>query len=163
MRKLVFVVSMSLLLLGACKKKEEAKTEAPKTTDVTSETKPAETKPAETKPAETKPAETKPVEAAAGDEAKFVATMENLGKTVADAGKDCDKLAANIKKFAAENKGTLEAMKKWEAGQTPEQKKALDEKYKPQMDAMMKNMMGGMEACAENKAVEAAFKELPLE
>src|SRR5687767_14733878 len=147
--------------LSACKKKkEEAKTDPAKPADPAM--KPAD--PAGTtpdKPAD-KPADP-PAAGGAIDEAKAVATMENLGKVFAAAGKDCKKLATVIKKLAYMNKDKLIAMKDWEAKQTPEQKKAMEERYKPQMEAMMKNMMGAMQACAEDKDVEAAMKELPLE
>ena len=145
------IALFSMALLFGCKKKEEK-----------TETKPAET--TETKPPEAaKPAEGTPPAAGAPDDAqKYVDLMVNFGKLFAANAKDCTKLAGEIKKYVADNRATFEALKKREAGMTPEQKKAEDEKYKPQMEQFMKDMTPAMENCKTNKDVEAAMKEVPL-
>ena len=145
MRTFAIALCSFALLAGACKKKEEAK---------------KDDKAAETKPGEApKPAEGAP----GGDDAqKYVDLMVNFGKIFAADGKDCAKLATDVKKYAADNKASFEAMKKREDAMTPEQRKAEDEKYKPQMDQFMKDMQPAMEACKDNKDVEAAMKDVPM-
>ena len=145
------IALFSMALMVGCKKKEDAKKD---------ETKPAET----TQPTEApKPAEgTAPAAAPAGDAQKYVDLMVNFGKVFAADAKDCTKLAANIKKYVADNRATFEELKKRDATMTPEQKKAEDEKYKPQMEQFMKDMQPAMENCKNNKDVEAAMKEVPM-
>ncbi len=113
-------------------------------------------------PAGTDKAPAAPAAPASPDEAKAVELMTKMGKVFEGAGTDCKKLATDIKAFAKDNKDAMLAMKKWEDTQTPEQKKEMEKKYQPQMEAMMKSMGPAMQACASDKDVEAAFKELPL-
>jgi hypothetical protein len=142
------IALFSMALLFGCKKKEETKPAEP-----TTETK---------APEAAKPAEGTPPAAGTDDAQKYVDLMVNFGKIFAANAKDCTKLAGEIKKYVADNRATFEALKKREAGMTPEQKKAEDEKFKPQMDQFMKDMTPAMESCKTNKDVEAAMKEVPL-
>ena len=147
MRTFAIVVCSLALCLSACKKKEEAKKDD------------KAAQPAEgAKPAEGTPAAGAP----AGDAQKYVDLMVNFGKIFASDAKDCAKLATDVKKYVADNKATFEEMKKRSDGMTPEARKAEDEKYKPQMEQFMKDTQAAMEACKDNKDVEAAMKEVPM-
>jgi len=153
------------LLAGACKKKDDAKKTDTPAAATDPAAKPADgTKPADptAKPADpaAKPADPAAPAAGADDAQKYVDLMTNLGKVFAADGKDCAKLATDVKKYVADNKATFEAMKKRDEAQTPEQKKAEDEKYKPQMDQFMKDIGPSAEACKDNKDLDAAMKDV---
>jgi hypothetical protein len=146
----IALVSLSLTFV-ACKKKEDKAADPAKTAD------PAGKATETTKPAETAPA------AAGGDmEAKGIALFGKLGDIFAADAKDCEKLATDIKTFIGENKDLMAQLKEFDAKQTPEQKKAFDERNKGKAEEMMKKMGPAMEGCGSNANVTAAMKEMPM-
>jgi hypothetical protein len=149
------------LLAGACKKKDDAKKTDTPAAATDPAAKPADgTKPADpaAKPAD--PAAAAAPAAGADDAQQYVDLYVKLGKVFAADGKDCAKLVTDVKKFVADNKATFDAAKKRDAAQTPEQKKAEEEKYKPQMEQFMKDAEPAGEACKDNKELDAVMKDI---
>ena len=99
--------------------------------------------------------------AASGDmEAQGVAMMEKMHTVFKDAGEDCEKFATDMRKFMDENKDTMVKLAEWNKTQTPEQKKAFDEKYKGKEEEMKKVMMPLIMKCKDNKNVQAVMQDM---
>jgi hypothetical protein len=155
MQRLTILVTLSLTLsLAACKKEQKpAAGEAAK--PVAGEA---------AKPADEA---AKPAPAAAGGaitsdadyESKAMGAMDKMSAIFTAAGKDCDKLAADLTKFGEENKALMVSSKQYEKDH-PEAKKALDEKMKPKMEGMMGAMGPAMEACKDHKGLAAAMTSM---
>ena len=89
--------------------------------------------------------------------AKGTAMLDKMTAIFAADGTDCDKLAADITKFMADNKGTMDAAKEWEKAH-PDDKKAMDKKAEPQEKAFMDKAGPAIDKCKGNKALEEALK-----
>jgi hypothetical protein len=92
-------------------------------------------------------------------EAKAMGAMDKMTAIFAADGKDCDKLAADMTKFGAENKALMVSSKAYEK-EHPDAKKALDEKMKPKMEGMMGAMGPAMEACKDHKGLADAMTSM---
>ena len=143
-----------LLLTTGCKKKDEAKT-----ADPSMEAKPGETKPAE-KPTEMKPAMGGTITNAADYEAKANDMMDKMTALFVADGKDCDKLAADMSAFLDTNKDGFAATKTFETA-NPDAKKALDTKMEPRMKDFQAKAGPSLDACKDNKALQAAMSKMP--
>jgi hypothetical protein len=184
----IATIALSLLLFTACTKKDSdtkadpaAKTNEPaKDQPKADEPKKDETvakkdepkadmaKKDEPKADEPKKDEPKKDEPAAGDatgldpalEQKGLDAMKSLTDVFTSNAADCDKLAAGIEKFTADNKDTLVQIKEAEKKLTKEQKKAYDAKHKAAEKEMQDKMMPVIVKCQKNKNVEKAFMAL---
>lgn len=166
MLKSFLVVAVLSLSLFACKKKEGEKAEAPKTTEpsMTASGAAPTDKPAD--PA-MKPADTTTPPVAAAGEIKSVDDYTKMGMEMMDqlagiftaAGKDCDKLAADLSKWVDANKSKKEAADAFEKA-NPDAKKALDEKAKPQMEKFIAAMGPAMESCKDHQGLKDAMAKM---
>src|SRR5258706_14316753 len=147
----IMTIALSLLLFTACSKKDDtkatdpaAKTNEPaKDQPKADEPKKDEPKmaadpvkkdePKKDEPKADEPKKDDPAAAATGMdpalEAKALDAMKSLTEVFTANAADCDKLAAGITKFTADNKDTLLAIKEAEKKLTKEQKKAYDAKH----------------------------------
>jgi hypothetical protein len=153
MQRLTILVTLSITLaLAACKKEQKpAAGEAAK---------PAAGEAAKPVAGEAaKPAAGGAIASDADYESKALGAMDKMTAIFTAAGKDCDKLAAELTKFGAENKALMVSSKQYEKDH-PEAKKALDEKMKPKMEGMMGAMGPAMEACKDHKGVADAMTSM---
>ncbi len=145
----------TLLVFTACKKKDEPKAD------------PAAEKKEGDKAAE--PA--KPTEGAAaagsivGDvdyETKATDMTNKLLAIFGAAGKDCDKLAADLTVFTEQNRTLFEALKAYEQGH-PDAEKKFDEKMKPREKEFEEKLAPAMEACQNHEGLKKAMNTMPLD
>ena len=157
MRTVCFVV----LLLAACKDKQEAKpTPAPTAAPATPERKEMPT-PEAPKPAE--PAAIKPAggfNTAAEYEAKAFELTDKLADVFGNAGTNCEKLADRLEVFADENKQAFASTQAFEDA-NPSAEEALDAKMQDKAKGLMQKISVSMQACQKNARVVAALKKLP--
>jgi hypothetical protein len=132
-------------------------------------TKAAETKKDPAKPTEgTKPSPalpTDPADPAAGKNTPLQdKQMEMLGRMadvfVANA-KDCDKLAAEIRKVRVEHKELLAQINDAEIKQSPEERAAAMDRNKAATEAATAKMQPVVTACANNQTFLAALRDTP--
>lgn len=160
MMRTLSIALFSLGLMAGCSKKDDKKAEPAKTDPAAKPTDPAGTTPTTpptTDPA--KPADTTATPPAAGgamDMAKAEALMTEMSTIIEKAGKDCDKMATDLKAFADKNKDTLKASKDFEKSLSPEDKKKWEEKG----EAMVKKHGEAMGACMSNPKFGEAMKAL---
>jgi hypothetical protein len=157
------------MLVAACKKSDKpAETKPADTTKAGDPSKPADpaAKPDPAKPAD--PA-AKPAEPAAATgtnselETKGIAMMQKMADVFAADEKDCEKLATDIKAFAAENKALFTELTAMEKKQSEQEKAAFEARNKGVQEAVMKKMGPTMTACGSNANVQAAMKEFPAD
>jgi hypothetical protein len=160
----ILFLASSLAAVG-CKKQEPATTgsaAAPATATATGSAK------TETPAAATPPATTPPPAAAAGavtftsdDDyiTKASGAMDKVTDVFKNAGTNCDKLAADLTKFAEENKGMVVAAQDYEKTH-PDAKKKFDEASKSKMTAFETAAGPAMTACKDSKKVEEAMTKL---
>jgi hypothetical protein len=86
--------------------------------------------------------------------------LEKLGDLLSADKSDCDKMAVDLNRYVADNKERLSAIKAWSKGLGPEQKKALEEKYKARTETAVKKIHAGLNSCAKSKSVQDALKRL---
>jgi hypothetical protein len=153
------------MLAAACKKSDKPATMTPEpTTKAADSTKAADPT---AKPADptAKPAD--PVAAATGTnselETKGVAMMQRMADMFAADAKDCEKLAADVKGFIAQNKELLGQLMAMEKKQSEPERTAFEARNKAAQDAMMQKMTPAMNSCRDNKSLEAAMKEFPTD
>lgn len=161
MMRTLSIALFSLGLMAGCSKKDDKKAEPAKTDPAAKPTDPAGTTPTtpttpSTDPA--KPADTTATAPAAGtmDLAKAEALMNEMSSTIEKAGKDCDKMATDLKAFIDKNKDTLKASKDFEKTLSPEDKKKWEEKG----EAMVKKHGEAMGACMTNPKFMETMKAL---
>ena len=94
-------------------------------------------------------------------ETKGIAMMQRLADVFAADAKDCDKLAADIKAFVAENKPLLAQLAAMDQQQSDEQREAFTARNAEAQAAVAAKMQGAMTACASNPSVLAAMKDFP--
>jgi hypothetical protein len=159
------------MLAAACKKSDKPATMTPEpTTKAVDSTRPADptAKPADpaAKPADPV-APTAAASAATGTnselETKGVAMMQRMADMFAADAKDCEKLAADVKGFIAQNKELLGQLMAMEKKQSEPERTAFEARNKAVQDAMMQKMTPAMNACRDNKSLEAAMKEFPTD
>lgn len=145
------IALLSLGLMAGCSKKEDkAKAADP--------AKPADpnAKPTDPGATPTTPDPAKPAGGGTMDMAKAEAMMNEMGGIFEKAGKDCDKLATDLKGFIDKNKETMKSSKDFEKNLSADDKKKWEEKTK----AMTEKMMPVMTACATNEKVQGVMKEM---
>jgi hypothetical protein len=94
-------------------------------------------------------------------EAKGCAALMNMGDLFAADAADCEKLAADLRRFVAQNHELLTQFAQLDKTQTNEQKAAFDARHKATIEAIEKNMAAAVDHCRDNKAVESALEEIP--
>lgn len=157
-RMLTRILVASLLLAGACKKSNDAKPTAGSAAPAAPAGSAAPGSAAAT-PAPTAPADSLD---AASYEARAGKFMQDFTNVFADAGTDCDKLAAGVNKFIDDNKPLIVQMKEYENGH-PEAKTALDDRMQAEYKKQQDTMLPALQACAEEQSVQdalARFDEL---
>lgn len=145
----------TLLVLTACNKKEEPKAD------------PAAEKKEGEKPADpAKPAEGAPPESNIVDdvdyESKGTDMTNKLLAIFAAAGKDCDKIAADLTVFTDQNRKLFDALKAYEKAH-PEAEKKFDEKMKPREKEFEEKLTPAMEACQNHEGLKKAMNNMPLD
>jgi len=109
----------------------------------------------------------KPVDPAASSatgnselEAKGMAMTQRMADMfVADAN-DCEKMATDIRAFTAQNKALLDQLAEMEKHQTPQEREAFAKRNQSVLKALLTKVMPAMNACRDNKNVEAAMTAL---
>jgi hypothetical protein len=145
----------TLLVLTACKKKEEPKA------DPAAEQKEADKAAEPAKPGEGAPA----AGAIVGDvdyETKATDMTNKLLAVFGAAGKDCDKLAADLTVFTDQNRTLFEALKAYEQAH-PDAEKKFDEKMKPREKEFEEKLGPAMEACQNHEGLKKAMNSMPLD
>lgn len=94
-------------------------------------------------------------------EAKSFTIVEKMGDLFLADAKDCDKLAVDLKAFIAENKPIMLQLSEMERHQSPEERKAYNERTKVRQDDEMKRIQPAVDACKSNANVQAAMAEIP--
>jgi hypothetical protein len=161
----ILFLASSLAAVG-CKKQEPATTgsaAAPVTATATGSAK------TETPAATTPPPATTPAPAAAAGAVTFTSdddyitkasgAMDKVTDIFKNAGTDCDKLAADLTKFATENKSMVVAAQDYEKAH-PDAKKKFDDASKTKMTAFEAAAGPAMTACKDSKKVEEAMTKL---
>jgi hypothetical protein len=96
-------------------------------------------------------------------ETKGLAMMDKLADVfVADAA-DCEKLAVDLKSFAAQNKALLSQLAAAESQETDDQRAGFSKRNAAAQAAVAKKMQSAMTACAAHPSVLAALQEFPGE
>jgi hypothetical protein len=96
-------------------------------------------------------------------EAKGLAMMQRLADIVVADARDCEKLAADLKAFAAQNKQLLAQLVAVESQETEGQRAAFSQRNAAVQVAVAQKMQSAMTACAGNPSVLAALQEFPGE
>ena len=91
-----------------------------------------------------------------------VQLMEKMADIFEKNQADCDKLGVELSSFIKDHDADFKKFKELADKQTPEQKKANDEKYKPRVQAVMAKVMGGAMKCGTNPKVQDAMKQMPM-
>jgi hypothetical protein len=156
------------MIAAACKKADKPATMAPEaTTKAADPTKPADptAKPADpaVKPADPAPATPAATGTNSELENRAVAMMQQMADMFAADAKDCEKLATDVKGFLAKNKELLGQVMAMEKKQTEQERTAFEARNKAAQDSMMQKMTPAMNACRDNKSLEAAMKEFPTD
>jgi len=156
-------VCFALLLLAACKEKQDTKpTPAPTTAPAPDKQEPAPP-PEAAKPAPAEPAAVKPaggLNTQADYEAKAFELTDKLADVFAAAGTNCDKLADNIERFAADNQQALAGTDAFEQA-NPTAEDTLEPKLREKARGLMQKMSISMQACQKSERVKAALAKLP--
>lgn len=92
-------------------------------------------------------------------EEKAIALMGKIVDIYDASGEDCAKLAADLKAFTAKNKAELMVQTEWKTKLTPEQRDALDTKYRTELQ-LSKKMGPAAQACGDDPGLQAALREL---
>jgi len=96
-------------------------------------------------------------------ENKAIAMMQQMADVFAADGKDCEKLATDIKAFIAKNKDLLAQLVAMEKKQSEPERRAFETRNRIAQESMMQKMTPAVDACHDNKSLEAAMKEFPTE
>jgi hypothetical protein len=145
--KVLGCITLSLGLLGACKK-EEAKPHEP-----TTEARPATVPAAPGAPGAL-------ITSAADYETKGMAILDKMIAMFKEAGANCDKLAADVTVFVDQNKPMILAADEY-GNAHPEVKKAFEAKVGPRIEEMGAAMQPAIAACENHKGLEAAMARMP--
>lgn len=182
LRTLQIALCSATMMVAACKKSDKPVPAVSETTKPADPAKPADSPAsAAAKPADpvagasagsgagpatmARPADSAPVPTGTNSalETRGIAMMEKMADMFAADGKDCDKLAADIKGFIAQNKALLSELTTMEKQQSPQQREAFAARNKAVEQSVMQKMTPAMTACRDNKSVEAAMKEFPTD
>jgi hypothetical protein len=148
------------VMLAACKKAEQP---ARATADPVAKAVPGQ--PADpAKPADpaAKPADPAATPATGNNalETQGIAMMHRMADMFVADGHDCDKLANDIKAFVIQNKALMGQLTAMEKQQTEAERAAFETRNRAMQEEMMAKVSPVMDACSDNKEVEAAMKEL---
>jgi hypothetical protein len=157
----------TLLLVGvffvcACKKDEK---KAPEPTEQAKPPEPADAAPAPPEPPDAPPIDAAPpapvkIANASEFEAKSLEIRKGVLAVFDAAGKECDKVAADLNKFVDDNQPLIDALSAFGKA-NPAAKKAFDKKMKPRQKELEKKVMPAMDACPDHKGLEGAIERLP--
>lgn len=100
------------------------------------------------------------INTAAEYEAKAFDLMDKITAVFAANGTNCDKLAANLERFVAQNKDALAATDQFEAA-NPSAEDDLEPKLQAKAKQFVQNMNVSMQACQNHEGVKAALAKLP--
>jgi len=169
----------AVMLAAACKKSDKPATmTAEATTKAAEPTKPVDpaAKPADpavkpvdpaAKPADPAAAAAAPAGAGNGTntelQSKGIAMMLRMADIFAGDGTDCEKLATDMKGFIAQNRPLLGQLMAMEKSLSEPDRAAFEARNKAAQDTMMQKMTPAMNACRDNKSLEAAMKEFPTD
>jgi uncharacterized lipoprotein YajG len=170
LRTLKIALFSATVLAAGCKKSDKPATMTPEATTKPADpaAKPADpaAKPADpaAKPADP-PAATPPAATGTNSEleTKGIAMMQRMATMFATDGKDCEKLATDVKAFIAQNKELLGQLMAMEKAQTEQQRAAFEARNKAVQEDMLAKMTPAVTACRDNKSLEAAMKEFPTD
>jgi len=95
-------------------------------------------------------------------ETKFIALMDRMTDMFTADAANCDKLAADLKKFTADNKPFMDQIVIYEKSQSEAQKHAFEVRNKAHSEAGSAKIMPVMQACATNPALQAVLKDMPM-
>jgi hypothetical protein len=108
------------------------------------------------------PAAAAPSAAAVAElQTRSVAMLQRMADMFAADGKDCDRLATDLRAFITDNKDLLSRLDAIDAQATPEQREAFMTRIATVQADIAVKMQGAMAACATNPAVTAAMKQFP--
>ncbi|HEU4729625.1 MAG TPA: hypothetical protein VFT22_17135 [Kofleriaceae bacterium] len=154
------------LMAAACKSDKPASTAgATKPAETTKPADPAKPADPPAKPADPAAAPAAPAAAGGNTELqdKGIAMMQSMADVFASDAKDCEKLAVDMKAFITKNKELLTQLMAMEKKMTDAEKSAFEARNKTTQAAMMEKMTPAMNACRDNKSLEAAMKEFPTD
>jgi hypothetical protein len=149
----------SILILGACKTEKRVEPEVARTAPAPA-ARAASRPPDPVQPAPAEPAsrpETRPLDPELA--ARGHAMMDRLADVFVADARDCDKLAADLKTFAAENKPLLAQL----VAAQSQDRRAATAQSSAAGAAIAKKMQAAMTACAAHPAVLAALQDFPAE
>lgn len=157
------IVCLALILVAACKEKQEAKPPpAPPAPEVKQE--PAPTPPPETPKPTAEPARVvKPaggINTPAEYETKAFELTDKLTAVFAAAGTNCEKLADNLEIFVDANKAALASTDAFETA-NPFAEDDLEPKLQTRARTLIQKMNISMQACQKHQGVQAALAKLP--
>ncbi len=146
LRKITIAVCSTTWLWAACAKPDQP-----------GAAKPTEPASAAAKPADAadKPASNTPIEN------QGIAMMQRMGDMFAADANDCEKLAADIKAFIAQNTPLINQLNQAERTQSPDERDAFEKRNKGVQDAVMQKMNPAITACGGNSNVQSAMKQFP--
>ena len=91
---------------------------------------------------------------------RAVALVETMAGIVDRDMRDCDKMGADLNRFADDTAAERAELKSYKDKLTPAQKRAFIAKYGARLQAAAAKIMGGMQACGDNTKVKAAMTKL---
>jgi hypothetical protein len=180
LRTLQIALCSATMMVAACKKADKPAPTAPEMAKADPAKPAVPSAPAADKPADkpadptaaagsgstmTKPDNAAPVPTGTNTELenKGIAMMLKMADMFAADGKDCDKLATDIKDFIGKNKPLLSELTAMEKKQSPQEREGFAARNKAIEQTVMQKMTPAMTACRDNKNVEAAMKEFPTD
>ncbi len=91
---------------------------------------------------------------------RAVALVERMANIIDADKSNCDKMGADLNKFADDTAAERAELKSYKDRLTPEQKAAFKAKYGERLKAAAAKIMGGMLPCATNEKVRAAMAKM---
>ena len=162
MRALVITFWSFATLLAACKKDDAGKPVANTVAKPDPVVKAPET--ASKPPVPAAPATQATLDGIGSDadiEAKGCDALVTMGDLFAANAADCEKLAADLRTFVAQNHELLTQFAQLDKTRTNEQKAAFAARHKETIEAIEKDMAAAADHCRDNKAVESALESIP--
>jgi len=93
-------------------------------------------------------------------ENKGIAMTQRMADLFASDAKDCEKMAADIRVFTAQNKTLLDQLAEMEKHQTAQERDEFAKRNRSTLQALFTKVKPAITACANNKNVEAAMAAL---
>lgn len=159
LRRFRIATLSAVMTVAACKTSDKPAVPAPAPAKVAA---PAG-KPAPADPA-AKPDSPALAEAARAElQTRAVAMMQQMADMFSTDGKDCEKLAADLRSFVADNRGVLSQIEAMQQQASEDEREAFSTRMRAVQAAVATKMQGAMTACAANPSVLAAMKQFPAE